>query len=127
MLACIFFRCMHINQNIRALHTQNDSYSRLFSVYFLLLLQARTTAYKINNYCHISDNVTGGRDAIITVWLINIHYWQFHNLIIVRIQAIIWNLMNMGCGFLNQLSIGYNNSYYKGTRIVVIRVQEQLL
>ena len=28
-----FFRCMHINQNI------------------LLLLQARTTAYKINNYC----------------------------------------------------------------------------
>ena len=45
-----FFRCMHINQNIRALHTQNDSYSQLFSVYFLLLLQARTTAYKINNY-----------------------------------------------------------------------------
>ena len=26
-----FFRCMHINQNIRALHTQNDSYSQLFS------------------------------------------------------------------------------------------------
>lgn len=49
--ACLhFFRCMHINQNIRALHTQNDSYSQLFSVYFLLLLQARTTAYKINNY-----------------------------------------------------------------------------
>ena len=29
---------------------------------------------------HFSDNVTGGRDAIITVWLINIHYWQFYNI-----------------------------------------------
>ena len=29
---------------------------------------------------HFSDNVTGGRDAIITVWRINIHYWQFYNI-----------------------------------------------
>ena len=28
---------------------------------------------------HFSDNVTGGRDAIITVWQMNIHYWQFYN------------------------------------------------
>ena len=68
---------------------------------------------------HLSDNVTGGRDAIITVWRINIHYWQFHNLIFVRIQAIFWNLMNRNHGFSNQLSIGYNN--------VVIRIQEPLL
>ena len=49
---------------------------------------------------HFSDNVTGGRNAIITVWLINIHYWQFYNLIFIRLQAIIWNLMNRGMVFL---------------------------
>ena len=48
---------------------------------------------------HFSDNVTGGRDAIITVWRINIHYWQFYNLIFIRLQAIIWNLMNRGMVF----------------------------
>ena len=65
--------------------------------------------------------------AIITVWRINIHYWQFYNLLFVRIQAIICNFINRGHGFSNQLIIGYNNSCYKGTRIAVFRVQEQRL
>ena len=66
----------------------------------------------------------GGRDAIITVWLINIHYWQFYNQLFVRIQAIICNLINREYVFFNQLGIGYKNSCYKGTRTAVIRVQE---
>ena len=73
---------------------------------------------------HFSDNVTGGRDAIITVWRINIHYWQFYDLLFVRIQAIICNFINRGHGFSNQLSIGYNNRCYKGARTAVIRMQE---
>ena len=29
---------------------------------------------------NFSDNVTWGRNAIITVWRMNIHYWQFYNI-----------------------------------------------
>ena len=56
-------------------------------------------------FCHAFQIMSqGGRDAIITVWLINIHYWQFYNLIFIRLQAIIWNLMNREYVFLTNLA-----------------------
>ena len=63
-------------------------------------------------------------DAIITVWRINIHYWQIIQQLVVRRQAIFGNLINRGHGFYSQLNIGYKNSCYKDTRTTVIRVQE---
>ena len=51
-------------------------------------------------FCHTFQIMSqGGRDAINTVWRIYIYYWQFHNLLFDRIQAIIWNLMNRGMVF----------------------------
>ena len=48
-------------------------------------------------FCHafqiMSQGVYGCYNNSIAKY---IHYWQFYNLIFVRIQAIIWNLMNRG-------------------------------